>query len=231
MTKNLPWFILSGQICFTKEINRFADGFDKKVYDKLNDDDLINLWQNLKEAADHEDDTIILNRFYKAFEVCNENYIGAEYQKTLLQILSSINKPNEQFDYDLYFTQIRIILEAMFRCAHKIGLLHDKCIDGKGKVNLTESSLFLAGEPTKFLEVKCSIAHFNKIIIDAVKSILFITGAASHTIDPEIKNNINLVEYRKTVNSPFLLYSIAFQLMDILIWFKKYADENPNKEK
>ncbi len=118
----------------------------------------------------------------------------------------------------------------MFRYANKIGLLHDNCIDGKGKgkVNLTESSLFMAGEPTKFLDVQCAIPHFNKIIIDAVKSVLFITGAASHTVDPEIKTNINLVEYRKTVNTPYLLYSIAFQLMDILIWFKKYSDENPD---
>lgn len=231
LTDNLPWFILSGQISFTKETNRFADGFNKRVYDKLNEEDLISLWNILKEVADQQDDTKILNSYYKVFEVCDEKYIGVEYQKTLLQILSSIQKPEEKFDDELYFTQIRIMLEAMFRCANKIGLLHDKCIDGKGKVNLTESSLFMAGEPTKYLEVKCAVPHFNKIIIDAVKSILFLTGAASHTVDPEIKNNINLNEYRKTVNTPYLLYSITFQLLDILIWFKKYADENPDKEK
>ncbi len=90
LTKNLPWFILSGQISFTKETNRFADGFNKRVYDKLNEEDLISLWTNLKDAADQEDETKILNSYYKVFEVCDEKYIGVKYQKILLQIISSI---------------------------------------------------------------------------------------------------------------------------------------------
>jgi hypothetical protein len=229
--KVIPWFILSGQISFTKEINPYAKAYkDNKVYDKTKEEDIESLWNDLKMEADLQLDTQIQYEFAKVFEVCDSNYIGEDAKKPLLQILKSIREPLVEFDDELYFTQIRIILESMFRAANKTGLLHDSCIKA-GKVNLTESSLFLSGEHTKYAGVKCSKSHFSKIISDQVKSILFITGAASHTVDAEISNNINLEEYRKTVNTPYLLYSLTFQLMDILIWFKNYADANADKAK
>ncbi len=229
--KALPWFILSGKDKITKEKNRCAEGFDKKVYDKINVDHLLSLWEDIKLAADQQKDTQIRHAYHSVFEVCDDKYIGTNTQASILQILKSVNEPTNTFDDKLYFTQIRIILEAMFRAANKFGFLHDKCIDGKGKVNLTESSLFLSGEKTKYLGVSCKKRHFNKLISESVKSILFITGAASHTVDANTNNNINLVEYRNSINTPYLLYSLTFQLMDVLIWFKNYVDENTDKSK
>jgi len=224
--KKLPWFILSGQDKFTKERNSFADAFkDNKVYDKLNDDDLISLWEIIKIEADKQPETQIRHEYSKVFELCTDKYIGEDASKPLLGILRSFKNSTILFDDELYFTQIRIILEKVFRAANRIGLLHDKCLEG-GKVNLTESSLFLSGENTKHLEVSCEKSHFTKIVSDLVKSILFITGAASHTVDAEIKKNINLTEYRNTISTPYLLYCLTFQLMDILVWFKSYADNN-----
>ena len=226
--KKLPWFILSGQAKFTKEKNSFADAFkDNKVYDKLNDDDLLALWEIIKLEADKQPETQIRHEYSKVFEVCTDKYIGATACKPLLEILRSFKDSTILIDDELYFTQIRIILEKVFRAANRIGLLHDKCLEG-GKVNLTESSLFLSGEKTKYLDVSCEKSHFTKIISDLVKSILFITGAASHTVDAEIKKNINLTEYRNTISTPYLLYSLTFKLMDILVWFKSYADINQN---
>lgn len=224
--KKLPWFILSGQDKFTKERNSFADAFkDNKVYDKLNEDHLVSLWEIIKIEADKQPETQIRHEYSKVFELCTDKYIGEDASKPLLGILRSFKDSTILFDDELYFTQIRIILEKVFRAANRIGLLHDKCLEG-GKVNLTESSLFLSGENTKHLEVSCEKSHFTKIVSDLVKSILFVTGAASHTVDAEIKKNINLTEYRNTISTPYLLYSLAFQLMDILIWFKSYADNN-----
>ena len=42
----------------------------------------------------------------------------------------------------------------------------------------------------------------------------------------ENKNNIDLQEYRKQVKSPYLLYSLAFQLLDVIIWFDEYLKTN-----
>ena len=230
----LPWFILSGQISFTLDENSSVEGLadldyaNGKVFEKNKEEE--DLWIELKKAVDQIPLYKLKQEYRQVLEVCTEKYIGVDAQKHLLKILSNIRNPNIEFDDELYFTQIRIILESMFRKANKIGFLHDKCINEKGEVNLTESSRFLSGLPTKHLNVNCEISHFPKLIADAVQSILLITGAASHTTDPEIKNNIDLLAYRKIVQSPYLLYSLTFRLMDVLIWFKEYADLNPNIE-
>jgi hypothetical protein len=229
LKKAFPWFVLSGKEQFTKG-NSILEANKKRCFDKTNHKDVDELFQEIKKSADNLLDTQIKHDFQKVFEVCTEKYIGNDAQKPLMHILKSVKQPLNSFDDEFYFTQIRIILESMFRAANKQGLLHDKCIPG-GKVNLTESSLFLTGENTKHLDVYCSEIHFSKIISESVKSIIFITGSASHTVAPDIKNNLNFSEFRKTVQTPYLLYSLTFQLMDILIWFKKYSDDNPDREK
>ena len=166
-----------------------------------------------------------ITKYKKVFDIC-EKHFNPEIKKNLIKILLSVKNPTQTFDDELYFTQIRIILESLFRIANKAGLLHDKCIDNSGKVNLTEASLFLSGLPTNHLNVSCATAHFTKIISDTVKNILFITGAASHTTDPDIKKNVNIQEYRKIVNTPYLLYSLCFQLIDLIIWFDDYLKTN-----
>jgi len=222
----LPYFIFTGQPDYV-DAAWFSESFGR-YFIKAKDNDV--LFQAIKDEVDNKEEFILAKEYKQAFDVCTESYIGIDNQKHLMQILKSIRNPNEKFDDELYFTQLRIILESLFRYANKIGLLHNKCLEG-GNVNLSESSLFLSGLPTKHLGVSCKKSHFSKIISESVKSILFITGAASHTVAPEIKNNINLIEYREALNTPYLLYSLTFQLMDILIWFKKYADENPDKDK
>lgn len=134
------------------------------------------------------------------------------------------------FDDELHFTPIRIVLESMFRAANKFGLLHDLCVKG-GKVNLSESSLFMSGEETKHLSIKAKESVFNKIISNNVKSLIFITGAASHTVIDDPKKNIDLMDYKSIVKTPFLLYSLTFQLIDVLVWFKNYVDSNPDVAK
>lgn len=220
---DLPYFIFTGQPDYqTNDIFResFGDFYIKGIDNERLVQDIIN-------RIEEKEDYILKKDYHLAFDVCTENYIGVEAQKILIEILKSVRNPNNNFNDELYFTQIRIILESMFRAANKVGLLHNACL-ANGKVNLTESSLFLAGLETKYLKVKCAISHFPKLITDAVQSILFITGAASHTIDPDMKNNINLIDYRKVINTPYLLYSLTFQLMDVLVWFKEYVDGHSN---
>lgn len=228
----LPWFILSGKTNFTLNQSSMIEALSDKdysegrVFDKKKIEETI-LWEEIKKAVELIPSYKLKQEYAKAFEVCTDQYIGAVAEKQLLEILKSVNKPLETFDDELYFTQIRIILEYTFRSANKFGLLHNACIPN-GKVNLSESSLFLSGKDTLHLGVKCVKSHFPKLIADAVQSIIFITGAASHTTDPDIKNNINLLEYRKIIRTPYLLYSLTFQLMDVLVWFKEYVDKHSN---
>jgi hypothetical protein len=217
----IPFCVYTGQPDLVDDATFLEIMAGTRIFKKASETKLMLAY--LLEQIEKQPETQIKNDYQKAFEACE--FIGEEYQKHLLRILSSIKNPSQVFDDEVYFTQIRIILEGLFRKANKLGFLHNACLPF-GKVNLTESANFLSGVPTKHLNVSCGKKHFNKIISDSVDSILSITGAASHTVEADIKTNINLQTYRIKNNTPYLLYSLTFQLMDILIWFKKYAEEN-----
>ena len=229
--KIIPSFILSGQASFTKELNLFANHYkENKVYDKQNENDLKELWRDIKAEATLQDDTQIRHQFNEVFNNCDALDISFDYQHYIITILKSI-KYNEAIDEMLYFAQLRKIVELLFRKTERVGLLHSNCIKN-GEVNLSESSLFLAGQPTKYINVKCAKSHFPTIIAESVKNIIFITGAAVHTEDENVKQaKVSIEDLRKTNKTPFLIYSLVFQLMDIINWVKKYIDENPDKEK
>ncbi|OKL39968.1 hypothetical protein [Pontibacter flavimaris] len=225
--KRIPYFIFTGQADYM-ESSVFEDGFGK-YYVKARDNE--KLFTDIKAAADKLEDTQIKHRYQSAFDVCTEAYIGQSALEPLLAILRSFSNPEAEIDDELYFNQLRIILEKMFRCAHRFGLSHAKCIDEHGQVILAASSLFMSGLEVKYLGIKAARPHFPKLIASHVRIILEITNAASHSETQEADSSkTNLSEYRNTVNTPYLLYSLAFKLLDILIWFKYYVDQNNDYE-
>lgn len=229
--KIIPSFILSGDPSYTKTINPFAEQYkENKVYNKQYKDDLESLWEDIKEEANKQDDTQIRHQFHDFFIACVFLQIEPVFQHYLIDVLKCVKFSNV-IDEMLYYAQLRKIIELVFRRAEKHGLLHSRCIQ-RGEVNLSESSLFLAGEQTKHLGVRCLKKHFPKIIAEKVKDIIFTTGAAVHTEQEDIKNSrLSLEELRKTNNTSYLLYSLTFQLMDVIIWYKQYEESNPDIER
>ncbi len=230
--KNEPWFVFSGQTDVIKSESSIRSMLEEEdcqrdyadiIYVKSEDND--KLIEDIRSSVSDKSVWQVKNKYKQVLSVFD--VIGDDSQGALLDMLLFIEgyKP---LDHKVYYTQLRIILEWMFRHANQIGLLHDKCIDDKGKVNLTESSLFLAGEQTKYIGVKCKERHFPKLIAENIKNLLFITGGASHTTEPDDKELINLQDYWKSVNTPYLLYSLIFALCDILVWYNRYQKENNN---
>lgn len=220
----IPFFIFTGQPDYMDNdvfIQTYGEYFIKGK-------DNQKLFNSIKDQVQNKEEYIIQYEYKNIFSIC-EKYFDTEVKKHLTEVLCSIKKTNVIFDDKLYFTQIRIILESIFRIANTKGLLHDKCIPD-GKVNLNESCTFLSGDSSRHYGVKSSVKHFPKLISDAARSIIHITGAAAHTTGEENKNNIDLQEYRKQVKSPFLLYSLVFQLLDIIIWFDEYLKTNNDYE-
>ena len=236
--KVIPWFILSGEPSFISDEKGLVDTLADKnfaeggIFEK-NEKDFDLLCNAILETIDDSENYHLKNNFRKVFEALEKHinpYLGTATEARLLEILKSMEKPRGEFDDELYFQKLRLIIEALFRSANNYGLLHDRCIGKDGRVNLTESALFLSGKPTKHLGVGCRKNHFPRIIADIVKSILFITGASAHTVDPEFERNIDLKDYRYRINTPYLLYSLTYQLMDVLLWYKSYIEENPDRE-
>lgn len=223
--KSFPYFVLSGQTHFTDVTNPILEAFKIRCYNKKNPDDVKELLLNIKAEADKQIVTQIKHENQLLFNVIKD--YPDEVRNTFITILKNQKEGNTQFDDQLYFTQLRIILEHFFRKANSTGLLHDACVQkGNNQVNLTESSLFLAGLDTKYLNVNCAVTHFPKLIAENVKNIIHTTGAASHTSNVDVTQNIDIQSYRKDITSPYLLYSLAFQLMDVLIWYNSYNKQN-----
>ncbi|WP_298310164.1 hypothetical protein [uncultured Aquimarina sp.] len=223
--KAFPYFVLSGQTHFTDVTNPILEAFQLRCYNKKNPEDVKELLKNIKEEADTQIELQIKHENQLFFEVLNQYPDSG--RDTFISIFKGLKGIDNGFDDELYFTQLRIILESFFRKANEIGLLHDKCVQINGsQVNLTESCLFLSGCDTKHLNVNCSVTHFPKLIADNVKNIIYTTGAASHTTNVDITQNIDVQAYRRTINTPYLLYSLALQLMDVLIWFDEYGKVN-----
>lgn len=224
LDKKIPYFIYSAYM--DKDEFKHAKSMlgDEEIFTKGTGNQ--KLFLAIKKSADNQPETQIRHEFPTLFNAL-ETY-SSDHKGTFLHLIQEVKKGGASLDDKLYFTQIRIVLEEMFRKANELGLLHDKCISNNGKVNLAESSLFLSGEVTKHLNVKCSKVHFSKIIADNVKNIIFVTGAASHTTDPQYEKNINIQKYRDEIKTPYLLFSLIFSLMDVVIWFDEYSKENSN---
>ncbi len=218
--KMLPWFILSGQMNFTREKNSLAATFkDNKVYDKLKGSDLEELWKAIKLESAKQPETVIRHQYQKVFEVCTAKYIGEGPQKDLLEILKKEKSINNFHDSELHFNQIRKILEDIFLALNRYGLLPDFFITGGVKLN--PSAKFLSGleESNYYLES----AIFPEVIKNHVRNILSICQPAAH--------RSHISSFMKELNSPFLLFSITYQLLDVLVWLKKCIDENGDYEK
>lgn len=223
--KAFPHFVLSGQTHFTDVTNPILEAFQLRCYNKKNPDEVKELLQNIKAEADAQVELQIKHENQQLFDILKGYPDSA--RDTFISIFKGLKGFNNQFDDQLYFTQLRIILETMFRMANAYGLLHDKCVQVSGsQVNLSESSLFLSGLDTNHLKVRCSATHFPKVIANNVKNIIHTTGAASHTSTVDVTQNIHIQAYRNDMNTPYLLYSLALQLMDILIWFDTYSKAN-----
>lgn len=202
--KKLPWFILSGQPSFTREKNPFADFFKgNKVYDKLSDSDKIQLWKDLKLEADKQIETQIRHKYGNAFEVCTDNYIGESNHEKLLRILIAIeqnvtNNPS-------YFNEIRKIMEGVFSCCNDKGFFPAECTE------MNSRSLYLCKK-----EMQDYVPGY---IQRNIHSVVQISQEGSHRllIDKDVTNG----------NSPYLLRSTTFELLNILLWYKEYLDKYP----
>jgi hypothetical protein len=223
--KIFPYFVLSGQTHFTDVTNPILEAFQLKCYNKKNPEDVKELLGAIKNEADAQIDLQIKHANQLLFKVIKQ--YPDSVRDIFIDVFKGLKGLNNLFDDQLYFTQLRIILETMFRMANSLGLLHDKCVQVNGnQVNLTESYLFLSGLDTNHFKVNCSVIHFPKLISNNVKNIIHTTGAASHTSVVDITQNIHIQAYRKDISTPYLLYSLALQLMDVLIWFDGYSKLN-----
>lgn len=221
LKKKFEVFVLTGQ-AEAYEDKTFKKAFTK-VYKKGSDDEIARLFADIKEAASLQEDTQLRHSYKRVFDVCSEKYIGEYAGQDILNLL----KVEDETNIDNHFNAIRKIIEDLFSAFHKFNLLPDEFVSPT--VALNQSSIFLAGQeqnektdPVYKQHRHLEETHLPSQIAYCLKSILAVTQSGSH------RSNID--HHVRSVKTPFLLKSVFFQLLDILVWFRMYVDSNPKTE-
>lgn len=218
LKKKFEVFVFTGQ-AEAYEDKTFKKSFTK-VYKKGGDDETDRLFADIKEAAAGQKDTQIRHSYKRVFDVCTEKYIGEYAGQDILNLL----KVEDESNIDNHFNSIRKIIEDLFVAFHKFNLLPSEFV--RPNLALNQSSIFLAGQEQhektdavykqhRHLEE----THLTPQIAYYLRSILAVTQSGSH------RSNID--HHVRLVRTPFLLKSVFFQLLDVLVWFKMYVDSNP----
>lgn len=217
LNKKFEIFVYTGQ-AEAFEDKTFNKAF-KRVYKKGSSVERDRLFNDIKLAAATQEDTQIRHSYKRVFDLCTEKYIGEVAGQDILHLL----KVNDETNIENHFNAIRKVVEDLFLAFNKFNLLPAEFVTSG--VALNESSKFLAGKSSdgSFFSEKgyqhLEETHLPKQIAYYLRSILSVTQAGSH------RSEIDL--FVKCIKTPFLLKSVFFQLLDVLVWFKMYVDSNP----
>ncbi len=225
----MPFFILTGQPDYaTSEMFEQSYG---KFYTKGSDNE--KLLNDIKVKVDNKEEYIIQKEFEDVFKVCTDEYIGKNNYSSLLNLLSFL-KSSKTFN-DEKFNTIRKLFESVLWGCHKYGLIPEECVN-RNEINLTWSLLFLQG---KEVRTEHTTISGPKVMPDIISNFAFtikdITSIGSHYAnsfnisDEDRKNNkAKIAELQVYISNPYLVKSLIYQMLDVLLWFKAYVDKNPN---
>lgn len=233
----LPWYVLSSGTTpdFDKTLQRVAMGhrdtmeseWGRMFYRK--DCDLQDLCLSIRHAVTLKKDNKVRALYRDVFNTM-DIYFTPDAKQTMLDILKALHFPEENRNFDpvLYYTQLRRILEHLFRALNRIGVLPDEVMGSNDKVNLANSSLYLAGRDVNqggriVRYGKPGHYVFPPVISQIVKSILVVANKNSHTVELDTMGRTVIQDYYNSLHSNNFLFGYTLHLCDVIIWFGRYA--------
>ena len=206
-----------------------------QMYREVTRSDLYELWIRVPSLEIQDEllksEALVSTQMEDVFSIIDKYFDEPSKQfciNTLREIIGASTR-GLGIDTNNRFNSLRIILEYLFRAANRMGFLHDNCIV-LGDVNITNSFHFMSGRKANACGyVQCQRTHFPKPIEQSVRFIMDMTNPGSHS-DKSTSEGIKLLQHLQYMNTPYLLYSTAYLLCDVIIWFGKYSEEYPNKE-
>ena len=237
--RTIPWFILSaggaevGRLDWVKKHRMDWDDWEKDFYSKNIDRE--TLYTRIPKIAVHSEATQIKTILYKDVFDALSSMKGIDENSSkniLVKVLSALHFRSDGFDPILHYNQLRQLVEHLFRACNEIGLVPDQCIP-KGEVNLTQSSLYLAGKDAGIVGVRYG-GDDGRIVPEhiekEIRSVLDLGNVNSHTIELDENDKQKLEEFFRTANSKYIVFSLALQLCDVVVWLKDYISNHNNKE-
>lgn len=202
-----------------------GEGKDTKPYEKAIGDIPIfkkpaqkkELFEAVKKAANENPRHQIRHKYSRVLDVCTDGYLGKEVEPMLMNILLKVEQQDEYTGTADSMLPVRKIMEVMFDRLVALNLM-PKC-------TFNEQSRYLQKNPDK----RYDKYEAKGEILDPVlaKALSFFTRVIQDANHKKEESKIFVDAYIREVKSPYLFNSMVFQLLDILLWFKRYVDSEP----
>ena len=230
LSKPIPYFIYTGQTDYLS-----SDFFKSAFGDFYSKHDGYNkILKAVVEAIEKKVENQTIHNYQDLFSSLESLGISEYTKDTFLDILLPLHykEKEEGFRPVHHYTQLRKVIEYLFRACHKVGLIPEACISN-GKVNLNQCSLYLAGKNPEKINLRYgeegdSIVpkHIEKII----RSVLELGNTSSHTVDLESDDIEKIETLFKSLKSNYLIYGLTLQLCEAVVWFANYIATHNDKE-
>ncbi len=220
--KVFPWFVLSGKDAFIKSENSILKANKVRCFDKTNPSDILQLFEEIKNAAKTQSDFQLKHQYRNILEICNDKYIGANQFERVFSLIKDLeNKERIEKTRDL-LNSIRKIIESLFVRLGEIALIPKEILDRNGWIN--GSSRFHANKHNDYTHLS---EFIHPMVAENLYRLINITQDGSHG-EGELRLRVD--EYLQHNSSDFLYKSTIYLLFDILMWFKEFIDRNGNVE-
>lgn len=234
MKKSIPYFVLTRQpdLMGDDTFNELIGSFYRKDPEGQN-----QLIADLKAKVAESPRFQIRLKYEEAIERLST--LDMWSSEKLLDILESMYNPEKQIDPLLYYNPLRKILEFVFRAANKVLLIPEELIGKeKDEVNLNQCVQYLSGRPADWLGIRCGGPKYY-IVPAHIKDMMFLVlnlgNVNSHSTSLNEKELKKLERYLEgnVCNSKYLIYSLAMQICEIVLfminYIEKHQDRNKNK--
>ena len=241
----IPWYVLSGggaevgpisDLIIEKRKSWDCD-WNKPYYSKNTDFDI--MLYRIKQNFEKTDNFQIKESLYPdVFQAIREIGLSKDSEDYMMKLLKPIHFNVEDNEaYNSHYEYPRFILEYIYRSMVKHNLLPKELINNRKKdsVNLSACSKLLgSGSINEYsVNVKYSFVVFPTIIKNIVWNITTITGSYVHTKSEKSddQEKVDTKGHIATVGgSPYLLRKIAYELCDIILWYKDFLRKHPDDE-
>ena len=226
----IPYFISTGQPDLISDEN-FKDLYGDYYIKKKDDARLI---EDILKAIANSDKQQVKTIYQDVFSAIHDLEISQYAESILMDILLPLHYPakDPNFKPVHHYNQLRQLIEYLFRACNKVGLVPDQCL-ADGKVNLNQSSLYLAGKNAELLGIRYGESG-ERILPDyiesIIRSILDFGNVHSHTTELDNEDAMKIEKILKSSKSRFIIFGLTLQVCEVLIWFADYISKHNDKE-
>lgn len=230
LSKPIPYFIYTGQTDYLSSDffkSAFGDFYSK--YDGYN-----KILKAVVEAIEKKVENQTIHNYQDLFSSLESLGISDYTKETFLDILLPLHykEKEEGFRPVHHYTQLRKVIEYLFRACHRVGLVPDACISN-GIINLNQCSLYLAGKVAEKINLRYGEEgdriipkHIERII----RSVLELGNTCSHSVEFEDEDKEKIEELFRSFKSNNLIYGLTLQLSEAVVWFANYIPTHNDKE-